>query len=228
MNVNLCTKECDLDVKYGLYNLGEEREQARTSLKYIFTDITDIKESYFRLGFHLNEFRMCEYYKDFGYLTFEEFCEVNFEMKKGTISRCINVFLMTNSAGEFKYKNGVKTRGCASVMSEKFQDYSYSQLVEMLPLTEEQRKEITPGMTVKQIREFKKKKKLNSGGVFDVATSQPEIEVKEILYGSFKDDIFIADLLGRCKKFAESTNMDMINPVISGKRLSFEDKKGNT
>ena len=297
-NVTMSTSEEVLDVKYGMYGLRDEREQARGSLKYILCDITDIKRSYFRLGFHLHEFKNCKYYEDFGFLTFEEFCEANFDMDKGAISRCINVFLMINAHGEERHSAGCKTIGCSMEISDKYKDYSYSQLCEMLPLDEEKRSKVKPDMTVKEIRELKKKivditpeqvkdfveyfrnevsaftrddliqifikngsiyhghggdvidfdfkpgkvrihyseyysfaKILDyyeeCGGEFEeVATSQPK-EIT-ILYGSFKDDIFIADMLGRCKKFAESTNMEVINPTISGKRLSFEDSHGNT
>ena len=289
-NVSIMTKESDLQIKYGMYDFGEEREQARGSLKYILSDVHESKTGYFRLGFHLHEFKVYEYYKDFGYLTFEDFCENNLDMSKGAISRCINVFLMTTSQDEVTYLAGCKKTGCASQMSDRYKDYSYSQLCEMLPLDDEKRSQVFPEMTVKEIRELKniitdispdevkafvtpftrenviakfiecgkkhlgtlgtyatfqfsiKKVSVNHseyysfrkimdyyekcGGMFEVATSQPE-EIT-ILYGSFKDDIFIADMLGRCRKFAESTNMKVINPTISGKRLTFEDSKGNT
>ena len=41
-------------------------------------------------------------------------------------------------------------------LSDCWKAYSYTQLCEMLPLTEHQREQITPDMTVKQIREYKK------------------------------------------------------------------------
>ena len=115
----------------------------------------DIKQSYFKLGFHLNEFKECKYYEDFGYLTFEEFCENNFDLDKSAISRCINVFLMTNASKEVKYIGNYESRGCESKMSEKYQGYSYSQLCEMLPLDDKQRSQVKPDMTIKQIREMK-------------------------------------------------------------------------
>lgn len=153
--INLASSNSDIEVRYGIYDLGGETEEARSSLRYIMSDINDIKKSYFRLGFHLHEFKTHEYYKDFGFLTFEEFCEANIDLDKGAISRCINVFLMTNAGGEVSYKSGVKIVGCGSYMSDKYKDYSYSQLVEMLPLDEERRKHCSSDMTVKQIRELK-------------------------------------------------------------------------
>lgn len=155
--VTICTKESDLNVKYGLFDLREEREMARASLKYIYADMTGIKRSYFKLGFHLHEFRQCKYYEDFGFATFEEFCEANFELDKGAVSRCINVFLMASAYNDKQYIMGNETRGCAMQISDNFKDYSYSQLCEMLPMTDKQRNQVKPNMTVKQIRELKNK-----------------------------------------------------------------------
>lgn len=154
-NINISTLEKDINVKYGMIDFGPEREMARASLKYIYTDMCNIKQSYFKLGFHLNEFKECKYYEDFGYASFEEFCEHNFDLDKSAISRCINVFLMTASQGEETYYAGTISRGCASQMSDKYKDYSYSQLCEMLPLDDKQRSQVKPDMTIKQIREMK-------------------------------------------------------------------------
>ena len=154
-NVSVLTSEKDIDVKYGMIDFGPEREMARASLKYIYTDMCNIKQSYFKLGFHLNEFKECKYYEDFGYASFEEFCEHNFDLDKSAISRCINVFLMTTSQGEETYYAGTISKGCASQMSDKYKDYSYSQLCEMLPLDDKQREQVKPDMTIKQIREMK-------------------------------------------------------------------------
>lgn len=77
-------------------------------------------------------------------------------MDKGSISRCINVFLMINASQEKMYRNGVEVTGCAMEISEKYQDYSYSQLTEMLSLSSKQREKIMPCMTIQDIRAFKK------------------------------------------------------------------------
>ena len=163
--IGITTSEKDIDVKYGIFDFGPERDMARASLKYIYSDICDIKRSYFKLGFHLNEFKICEYYKDFGYATFEEFCDNHFDMDKSAISGCINVFFMTSAINDIEYVNGIKKCGCASSMSSKFKDFSYSQLCEMLPMDDDQRDLVSPNMTIKEIRELKKGK---------VATSQSD------------------------------------------------------
>ena len=154
---DLTTKEAELNIVYGPDYMGEDISiRAFVSVKYMYTDLTDIRKYYIRLGFHLYEFKGCEYYKDFGYQTLEDFCDVNLGLDKSAVSRCINVYKEFNASNDVSYTGGGKTVGCAMDLSEKYKDYSYTQLCEMLPLTEYDRKQITPDMTVKQIREYKK------------------------------------------------------------------------
>lgn len=176
---SLTIKDSEIEVVYGELFSGEDpREEAFGSLKYLYSDLTDIRKYYIRLGFHLEEFRRLGYYKDFGYLTLEDFCEKNLAMDKGAVSRCINVFLAFNASKDVTCSAGVKTVGCAMDLSEKWKDYSYTQLCELLPLSEDERNEVTPDMTVKDIREFKKQlksRKTDSGAQdIPVASTQPE------------------------------------------------------
>ena len=159
-NVNLITDEQKLEIVYGeadyLRNNSDREDDARHSLKYILSDLTDLKKCFIRLGFHLCEFRRYAFYTDFGYTSMKDFCEVNLGLSNSSVSRLINVYL------EFS-----KVQGHTHTMylDEKYEDYSYSQLCEMLNMNDVQRGQIKPDMTVKQIRELKK-------NVSPVATSQ--------------------------------------------------------
>ena len=75
----------NLSVVYGMYDLRPEREEAVSSLNWIFRDMEDIKVRYFKLGFHLDEFKRMKYYEDFGYLTMEEFCLSNLGLDKSAV-----------------------------------------------------------------------------------------------------------------------------------------------
>lgn len=176
--------ERDLKIVYGMLNLVEKpRELALASVKYLYSDLTDIKKYYIRLGFHLEEFgRMCGY-EDFGYLTLEEFCEVNLGLDKSAVSRCINVYREFNASSDRKYKNGVESHGCAMEISDDWKDYSYTQLCELLPLSPEQRKNVTPDMSIRQIREYKK---ILKGKPAPVASTQLKSENK-FDYEKFKN-----------------------------------------
>ena len=97
---------------------------------------------------------------------FFDHCESTFGLDKSQVSRYMNV------ADEFADKEN----GC---LAEKWQDFGYSQLVEMLSLTPEQRENITSDMTVKAIREYK-----NSL----VATSQQDKPSKKSVATSQQED----------------------------------------
>lgn len=171
---NINTKETDLEVIYGMFTRSvsrEPRDAALTSLKYLYSDLTDIRKYYIRLGFHLEEFSRFEYYSDFGFLTLEEFCDKNLGLDKSAVSRCINVYRAFNASNTVVFENGIKSKGAAIELDKQWKDYSYTQLCEMLPLTPEQRKDISPDMSVKQIREYKKRLKLQNSSV---ASTQPE------------------------------------------------------
>lgn len=186
--VSIATNEKDLDIKYGLIDFGPERENARASVKYILTDMNDIRKSYIKLGFHLSEFERMEYYKDFGYASLQEFCDVNIGLDKSAVSRCIGVFRSFNASLDSRYVNGTITKGSAMELGTCWQKFSYSQLCEMLSLDDKMRELVKPEMTIKQIRELKKKK-----NVSHVATSQPEnaLDLKkyENCYGAARQSI---------------------------------------
>lgn len=149
---SITTNERDLEIVYGQYLPAvEPRETVLASVKYLYTDLTDIRKFYIRLGFHLDEFNRICGYADFGYASLEDFCEVNLGLDKSAVSRCINVYREFNASNVLS-----EDKGCAMELAEAWKDYSYTQLCEMLPLTPEERRKVTPDMTIKQIREFKK------------------------------------------------------------------------
>lgn len=134
------------DFKYGQRKYWEMRSLAEDSMKYLKGSIGDIKESYLTLGRHLHEFKRNEYYKDFGYDSFDECIKENLSMDKGSISKCLNVWEKFAEGAEIK---------------EEYKGYNYSQLVEMVSMDNPE--VITPDMTIKEIRKKKKELKQNPG-----------------------------------------------------------------
>lgn len=133
-------------VKIGLAAVREERPGARFQLERILKDIRSAKQNYISLGFHLNELKESRYYEDFGYMTFDAFCAQNVPLDAGTISRCMAVWR------EFCDRQDGTPK---MWLSKQYEQYSYSQLSEMLPLEPGQREKIKPEMTIRQIREYK-------------------------------------------------------------------------
>lgn len=164
-DVNLSTKDDELGIKYGPYKYGmiasKPRELAFASVGYLMNDMFNIRENYIRLGFHLFECRRNRYYMDFGYSSLVQFCAANLGLDSSSVSRCINVFLAFSASEKGVHKMW---------LDDKYKEYSYSQLCEMVSMNDETRRQVTPHMTIKQIREVKK---LNvSQNVSPVATSQ--------------------------------------------------------
>lgn len=172
--VNINENEIEIVRGGGPY---KEREggAARHSLRYILGDLGDIKQKYFILGFHLNEFAENEYYKDFGYNSMKDFCVANIPIEYSSLSRCMAVH--THTCERVEGKPWKKTNR----MKEKYKDYGYSQLVEMSGMDNEQEKRCTSKMTVKEMRELKKQLKEKRKGnqakktdSCDVATVEDE------------------------------------------------------
>ena len=124
---------------------------------------------------------------DFGFNTLWEFCERNLGLDKSAVSRCISVYREFNASKSVKYENGTKTIGSANELDEKWKEYSYSQLCEMVSMNDSQRKLVKPDMTIKQIREIKKNFKVSnvSQDVSPVATSQQEEQHEKFNFSDY-------------------------------------------
>lgn len=159
-DVTICTCDDDLDIKYGMINFGEERELARASVRYILSDMNDIRKSFIRLGFHLSEMQDMKYYEDFGYCSLEEFAEANLGMDKSNVYRYIRVY-ENFCQSESTFAMGLEHKSCSMELNDRWKNFSFSQLVEMCNMSEDQRKRCLPDMTIKQIREIKKATKID-------------------------------------------------------------------
>lgn len=238
----------DIKVVYGIYNLGEEREMARHSLSYILNDFADIKKRYISLGFHLEEFQRYKYYTDFGYLTFIDFCAENIPLDKGSISRCISVYKKFAEYDEVSSSRKMW-------IDDKYKDYSYSQLVEMLLLDTKVIQLIPPDMSVLKIRNLKKfvssVKYYDSGDMIrireyieagchapdkikscDVATVAPAyIAVSEntplFPADEFAGDSFLEELFTRIQSVLAVLSLDVYSFERKGRKLLFKDLDNN-
>lgn len=163
-------------IVFGADYCGDEvNELAVASFNYVKQDIADVKKRYISLGFHLHEMELCGYHEELGYDNFYECIEKNFHMDKSAVSRVISVW------NEFCSKDDADSR--KMWIDDRYEKYSYSQLVEMLPLKEQERRRVTSDMTVSQIRNYKKSlKEQTSKKKKSVATSQPTPEKKVLPY----------------------------------------------
>lgn len=148
--ISICTNEADIVIRQGPNEIKEQRELALASMKYVLTDICDLKRSFFSLGFHLYEIAEMKYYEDFGYGSMLEFCEANFDMDKSSVSRCIHVYLhVCQRSDDF-------TRTPLGFIKDQYAMYSYSQLCEMISMDKNMEKCVRPDMTIQEIRDLKR------------------------------------------------------------------------
>ncbi len=97
---------------------------AESFVKFVKYDLENISKTFFDIGFRLWEARNFEYYKELGYESIEELSENEFDFKRSSTYNLINVFTRF-SVWDGTYHNQIQ---------EKFEAYSYSQLVELSKL----------------------------------------------------------------------------------------------
>lgn len=131
--LRLLTAECDIC-----------RNVAKISDSYVYIGklLSDIRDNDLYTGM----IRPNTSYKTVSayYGTFEDYVKERFGLKRSSAYAFINVYKTFGMPGGTKLK-------------PKYEAYNYSQLSEMLSLPEAKRDEIKPEMTVKEIREIKKR-----------------------------------------------------------------------
>lgn len=111
--------------------------------------LIDVCNSFIAIGCYLWEVKEYNHYKARGYKDVVEYAEKELGFKKSATYNFINVCM------KFSYRN---EKGLPSWnLDSRYKDYSFSQLTEILSLSPTQEKLINSDMTVKEIREVKKK-----------------------------------------------------------------------
>jgi len=137
----------------------------KDSIDIIKDESVKIQKSFVKIGWYLKHIRDNELYKEEGYSNIWECAADQLGYSQSTASRFINIcekFSKDHNSPE---------------LDEKYVGFDKSQMIEMLPMQEEQLGKVTPDMTVKQIRDIKAEKKGNNDVSQGTGTS--EIEVSE-------------------------------------------------
>ena len=114
-----------------------------TTKRIIRADLANMQRSFIDIGCQLMQVRDRELYKDGGYENVWAFAEQEFGIQRSTASRWM------------KMCQKFSVDGSSPVLKDEYKDFGKSQLQEMLYLEDEQLEEVTPGMTVKEIRELR-------------------------------------------------------------------------
>lgn len=119
-----------------------------TTKRIIRADLANMQRSFIDIGCQLMQVRDRELYKDGGYDSVWAFAEQEFGIQRSTASRWM------------KMCQKFSVDGSSPVLKDEYKDFGKSQLQEMLYLEDEQLEEVTPGMTVKEIRELRAPKEV--------------------------------------------------------------------
>ena len=113
--------------------------------KNILREKMDVmKKNFIAAGYYMKYIRDNELFREDGYESIWEFAEDNYGIQKSTASRWM--------AMNDKFSQG----GNSPNLADEFKEFEKSQLQEMLYLDDKQIEEVTPDMTVKEIREVRK------------------------------------------------------------------------
>ena len=104
-------------------------------------------KEYLYIGFLLREVRDFGYYKEKEYLDVYDYAQAELGFKKSSVKNFIAI------SDTFCQVD----KGCPTMfLKDKYEKFKYSQLCEMLSLSEVQRSKVSSDMTVRKIRELKK------------------------------------------------------------------------
>lgn len=142
-------------------------EVKKTGLTFIDTrrlanmSYKDIKNGFVGFGYYLKIIHDEKLWQGNGYNSFNQFLDAEYGKDKSWASRCINLY------GKF----GIPVEpGELPRLEEQYEAYNVSQLIEMLPMDDGLREQVTPDMKIPDIREMKPKRKKK---VATVATPEP-------------------------------------------------------
>lgn len=117
----------------------------RDSLDVIKEESVKIQKSFVKIGWYLKHIQENELYREDGYANINECAAAQFGYSQSTVSRFIGIcekFSKDHDSPE---------------LDERYSGFDKSQMIEMLPMDQEQLEQVKPEMTVKQIREIKEK-----------------------------------------------------------------------
>ena len=137
---------------------------AKDFIKYTNLEINDIARKYFKIGFRLNEANEFRYYEMLGYENIYELAEKEFGFKSTTtknlmeVNRVYSDHLMSTLSGGSHY------RKYSMEIDPRYKNYTQTQLVEMLPLSEKERAHVPIDFKTPDLRDYKKSLKSWNGG----------------------------------------------------------------
>lgn len=134
----------EIEVKLEDYFLVKEAKKLDDKLYGVFNDVAN---SYIQIGGYLNEMVQTKYYEVLDYKSIYEYAFDRFNLSKTTCNNFINLYK------KFGEETGMYDD---YALKEEFEEYSYSQLVELISVDESKLLDYSSNLTIKEIRTLKK------------------------------------------------------------------------
>lgn len=112
--------------------------------RYIMADMKSAAKSVIAIGYYLKCIRDGKLYLDAGYESIWDYAQDKYGFSKSTASR----YMARNDK--------FSVDGNSPILAEEYREYSKAQLQEMLTLNDDQLDQVTPDMTIKEIREMRR------------------------------------------------------------------------
>lgn len=122
------------------YELPMGLEDVRSSIR---ANIRTAARSFVAIGFYLKRAREDRLYEEAGFSSVWDFAREEFGISRSTATRYMAV------------NDRFSADGNSPNLATEYQAYSQSQLIEMVTMTGEQLEQVTPDMTVRELREMK-------------------------------------------------------------------------
>ena len=179
--------------------------QYRSAKEEIKIGLTGIVKSFVKVGWLLWRINRSEAFRQDGYSTIAEFAKAEYDMTPSGVSRFIDVYE--------KYS----VEGDTPELKEKYREYNFSQLTEMLQIPEESRQMFLPEAKRESIRDFKAyaKENENSPDALLNWMKEPEDEEGKAIIEFFRADKDRMDAFFGSRAFSEGNVKELaeiLNP----------------
>lgn len=179
--------------------------QYRSAKEEIKSGLTGIVKSFVKVGWLLWRINRSEAFRQDGYSTIAEFAKAEYDMTPSGVSRFIDVYE--------KYS----VEGDTPELKEKYREYNFSQLTEMLQIPEESRQMFLPEAKRESIRDFKAftKENENSPDALLNWMKEPEDEEGKAIIEFFRADKDRMDAFFGSRAFSEGNVKELaeiLNP----------------
>ena len=184
----------------------EDYIQSKEEIK---KDLGGIVKSFVRIGWQLTRINNAEAYKLDGYKTIAEFAKAEYGMNPSGVTRFMQVYEKYSVPGD------------TPELQEKYRDFNFSQLTEMLQLTEEERDMFRPESKREDIRDYKNFVKENENNPENLLNwrQEPQDLIGKTILEFFRDNKEILNDLYGSEAYTSGNSKEMaeiVNP--SGNR----------